>query len=167
MPISSTQRAILAGLSSILMPSVSTTSADPHSEVTLRLPCLATRTPAPATANAVAVDMLNVPLTSPPVPQVSTSASRSVPLTSSAPASVRNDSSGAAADRMASANPTISSTDSPFMFSATSSPAICASVASPRRISAITALASSRVSDSRHAATRCRQSPIMANSHER
>ncbi len=43
----------------------------------LRLPCLATRTPAPAATNAVAVEMLKVPLVSPPVPQVSTSASRS------------------------------------------------------------------------------------------
>ena len=46
----------------------------------LRLPCLATRTPAPAMTSAVAVEMLKVPLVSPPVPQVSTRASRPVPL---------------------------------------------------------------------------------------
>ena len=60
------------------------TSAEPHFELRLRLPCLATRTPAPATTNAVAVEILKVPRASPPVPQVSTSASRPVPLTSSA-----------------------------------------------------------------------------------
>ena len=66
----------------MLTPRASITSAEPHLEVTLRLPCLATRTPAPATTNAVAVEMLKVPLASPPVPQVSTKASRPVLLTS-------------------------------------------------------------------------------------
>ena len=54
-------------------PRASTTSADPHFELMLRLPCLATRTPAPAVTNAVAVEMLKVPLASPPVPLVSIS----------------------------------------------------------------------------------------------
>ena len=36
------------------------------------MPCLATGTPAPATTMAATVEMLNVPLRSPPVPQVST-----------------------------------------------------------------------------------------------
>ena len=53
----------------------------------------------------------------------------------------------AAAARMASANPTISSTVSPFMCNATSSAAICASEHSPVRISVITACASARESD--------------------
>ena len=57
------------------MPRASTTSADPHFELMLRLPCLATRTPAPATTKAVAVEMLKVPLASPPVPLVSTNES--------------------------------------------------------------------------------------------
>ena len=40
-------------------------------EETARLPCLATGTPAPATTNAVVVEMLKVCSPSPPVPQVS------------------------------------------------------------------------------------------------
>src|SRR3989475_4459459 len=68
---------------------------------------------------------------------------------------------GVAAARMASANPTISSTVSPFMCSATSRAAICASVHLPDRISAVTARASSRESDSRQSAIRCRASRIM------
>ena len=100
----------------MLTPSASITSAEPHLELMLRLPCLATRTPAPAITRAVAVEMLKVPLVSPPVPQVSTSASRPVPLRSSAsPSSSVN---GVASSRMAWAKPTISSTVSPFMCSA-------------------------------------------------
>ena len=64
----------------MLMPSVSTTSAEPQSEETERLPCLATLSPAPATTKAVAVETLKVPEASPPVPQVSISISRSVPV---------------------------------------------------------------------------------------
>ena len=53
-------------------PRASITSAEPHFELMLRLPCLATRMPAPAVTNAVAVEMLKVPQASPPVPLVST-----------------------------------------------------------------------------------------------
>jgi hypothetical protein len=137
------------------MPRASTTSAEPHFELMLRLPCLATRTPAPAVTSAVAVEILNVPLASPPVPLVSisdsmprdsaASASRPVPLTSSA--SVPRIGNGAAAPRIASANPTISSTVSPFIRSATSSAAICASLHPPASTSAITSRASFRPSD--------------------
>ena len=56
-------------------PRCSRTSAEPQRELIERLPCLATRTPAPATTNAAAVETLKVPEASPPVPQVSTSAS--------------------------------------------------------------------------------------------
>ena len=56
-------------------PRCSSTSADPQRELIERLPCFATCTPAPATTNAAAVETLNVPEASPPVPQVSTSAS--------------------------------------------------------------------------------------------
>ena len=42
-------------------PSPSSRSADPHFDVTERLPCLATRTPAPAMTKAAVVEMLNVP----------------------------------------------------------------------------------------------------------
>ena len=76
------QVAICAAGRLIFTPKASITSAEPHFEVMLRLPCLATRTPAPATTKAVAVEMLKVPLASPPVPQVSTRASRPVPLAS-------------------------------------------------------------------------------------
>ena len=54
-----------------LTPSASSTSALPHRLDTERLPCLATRTPQAATTSAAAVEMLNVPERSPPVPQVS------------------------------------------------------------------------------------------------
>ena len=61
-----------SGDNSMAIPSASRTSAEPHFELTERLPCLATRTPAPATTNAAAVEILKVPMQSPPVPQVST-----------------------------------------------------------------------------------------------
>ena len=81
----------------MLTPRASITSAEPHFELMLRLPCLATRTPAPAVTKATAVEMLKVPEASPPVPQVSTSASRPVPLTSTAsPSSVSQRRGGGA-----------------------------------------------------------------------
>src|SRR5258707_12046366 len=55
---------ILAVGKSILTPRASITSAEPHLEVMPRLPCLATRTPAPAIVSAAAVEILNVPLAS-------------------------------------------------------------------------------------------------------
>ena len=45
----------------MLTPRASTTSALPQRLEKERLPCLATRTPQPATTNAVAVEILNVP----------------------------------------------------------------------------------------------------------
>ncbi len=88
-PTCSRQAASCAVGRLIFTPNASITSAEPHFEVMLRLPCFATRTPAPATTKAVAVEMLNVPLASPPVPQVSTSASRPVPLVSEDGTSVK------------------------------------------------------------------------------
>ena len=82
MPTCFRHSAIWGGGKLMLTERASITSAEPHLEVTLRFPCLATRTPAPAATRAVAVEMLKVPLASPPVPQVSTRASRSVPLRS-------------------------------------------------------------------------------------
>ena len=142
MPISSTQRAILAGLSSILIPSVSTTSAEPHSDDMDRLPCLATLSPAPATTKAVAVDTLKVPEASPPVPAVSISISRSVPVapTSSLPP-VRTLTTFW---RMTWAKPISSSTVSPFIRRAVRKAAICASVAAPDMIASMAAAASMR-----------------------
>ena len=52
-------------------PSASNTSALPQRLDTERLPCLATRTPAPASTSAAAVETLMVPARSPPVPHVS------------------------------------------------------------------------------------------------
>ena len=71
-PTSRRHCAARSGESWMFTPSASITSAEPHFELMLRLPCLATRTPAPAVTNAVAVEMLKVPLASPPVPLVST-----------------------------------------------------------------------------------------------
>ena len=152
MPTSCRHLPTRSALTSMFTPSASITSAELHFEVALRLPCFATRTPAPATTKAVAVEMLNVPLASPPVPQVSTRASRPVPLTSSIePPAIFN---GVAASRMASAKPTISSTVSPFICSATSSPATWDCEHLPARMSAMTACASARERDSRQLATR-------------
>ena len=83
---------------------------------------------------ATVVEMLKVPALSPPVPQVSTSIPRRVRI-------------GATRCRIASAMPAISSGVSPFMRSATASPAICAGVARPARISSIASRAAAWSSD--------------------
>jgi hypothetical protein len=72
MPTSWMQAAICSGLSMMLTPSASSTSALPDFDDTPRLPCLATLAPAAATTNIVAVEMLNVCEASPPVPTMST-----------------------------------------------------------------------------------------------
>src|SRR2546425_5659951 len=152
MPTSSTQRATFCGGRSRLMPSVSTTSAEPQSEDTERLPCLATRSPDPATTNAVAVDTLKVPVASPPVPQVSISISRSVPVrpaTSSPRVRMRTT-----FWRITCAKPISSSTISPFIRSAVRNAAICAWVAAPDMIASIAAAASMRVRSRRSTRTR-------------
>ena len=88
-----------------------------------RLPCLATRQPAPAAISAAAVDTLKVGRP-PPVPAVSTRPS---------PAST-----GTASSRMARASPVISCTVSPFVRSAIRKAAVWASEASPAMISCST-----------------------------
>ena len=70
-PASARQRSTPAASRSIFTPSASRRSAEPQWLEAARLPCLATGTPAPATTIAESVEMLNVPLRSPPVPQVS------------------------------------------------------------------------------------------------
>ena len=140
MPISSIERATRSGGRSIFAPSASSTSADPQRELTERLPCFATRTPAPAITNEAAVEILNVPAASPPVPAVSTRTS----FFAARPAGKI----GVAWRRIAVAKPTTSSTVSPFMRSAVSKPAISASLARPARISSIAASASARVKSS-------------------
>src|SRR5213594_1660943 len=157
MPTSSTQRATFAGVRSRLMPSVSTTSAEPQSDDTDRLPCLATFKPAPATTKAVAVETLNVPAASPPVPHVSISISRSVPVkaaTSSPRVRTRT-----AFCRITWAKPISSSTVSPFMRSAVRNAAIWALVAAPDMIASIAAAASMRVRSRR--STRMRIASVM------
>ena len=164
MPTSSRQAARTAVGRLILTPSASMTSAEPHFELILRLPCLATRTPAPATTNAVAVEILKVPR------GVAAGAAGVDQRVAFRAADVQGGvfvkGQRLAAARMASAKPTISSTVSPFMCRATSKAAICASVALPEKISVMTARASSRVSDSRWLAMRCRASVIMGRLQE-
>ena len=74
----------------------------PHFDETARLPCFAIGTPAPATTNAVVVEMLKVRSPSPPVPQVSMQ-------------SGALGRTGVARARIARAKPVISSTVSPFI----------------------------------------------------
>src|SRR6185295_12235748 len=127
MPTASRVRPAVSGSISIFTPRAASTSALPERLETERLPCLATGTPAAATASAAAVEMLKVPRPSPPVPQVSTTPCRRCGI-------------GMARRRMAAAAPEISATASPFMRSATSSAALrvsvtCPSMSWPKRIS--------------------------------
>ena len=70
-PTSSIHCAICSAVRSRFTPNASKTSALPDLLLTLRLPCLATGRPAPATTKAAVVEILNVPALSPPVPHVS------------------------------------------------------------------------------------------------
>jgi hypothetical protein len=104
MPARSMHAFTCSGARSIFAPSASSTSALPDCDVIARLPCFATRAPAPAATNAAQVLTLNEPLASPPVPHVSSSGpSMAMRLLFS---------------RMTRAMPAISSTVSPFMRSA-------------------------------------------------
>ena len=131
MPAPSTQRATPSGARSIFTPSFSSTSAEPQSDEAARLPCLATRAPHAADTMAARVEMLKVARPSPPVPHVS----------SSAPSTWI----GVAMARAERAKPVSSSTVSPFIRSATTNPAICDGVASPRMMTSKAAAASSSV----------------------
>ena len=151
-PASSTQRATFAGGRSRLTPSVSTTSAEPHRDDTERFPCFATRSPAPATTKAVAVETLKVPAASPPVPHVSISMSRSVPVSAATSSGrVRIFTTFA---RITWAKPISSSTVSPFIRSAVRKAAICALVEAPDMIASIAAAASIRVRSRRSTSVR-------------
>mmetsp|Transcript_187 Transcript_187/g.615 ORF Transcript_187/g.615 Transcript_187/m.615 type:complete len:224 (-) Transcript_187:246-917(-) len=70
-----TQRATASGPRSTSTPSASSTSAEPQSEETERLPCLATWAPAPAQMMQAPVEMFTVPAPSPPVPTMSSTSS--------------------------------------------------------------------------------------------
>ena len=102
-PISPMQSATASGARSMRPPSASSTSADPHWLVAERLPCFATRQPAPAATKAAVVETLKVGRP-PPVPAVSTR---------SFPASTFTERS-----RSTAARPAISPTVSPFVRSA-------------------------------------------------
>ncbi len=116
------------------MPRASRTSAEPQAEVMARLPCLATRTPAAAATRAAAVEMLKLPLASPPVPQVSTNSERSKSLRGS----------WLAAMRRVLAKPAISAEVSPRAARAPRRAASSMSLAWPARMLSMSAEASER-----------------------
>src|SRR3546814_5748969 len=70
-PVRSRLSATCSGLSMILAPSSSRTSALPDEEEALRPPCLAIFTPWEADTNMAAVEILKVLEPSPPVPHIS------------------------------------------------------------------------------------------------
>ena len=76
MPASVTQRTIASGPRSSGTPMNSNRSAVPQEDDAARLPCLTTRTPAPATTIAAIVEMLTVWARSPPVPTTSTASAQ-------------------------------------------------------------------------------------------
>ena len=123
-PILSRHSVTPAGPKSIFTPASSSTSALPQTPDIALLPCFATFVPVPATTNAATVDILNVPLPSPPVPHVSTM----LPLVDTC----------CDLSRITSAIPAISSTVSPLSLSAVANAAICDGVALPSMISSIT-----------------------------
>jgi hypothetical protein len=123
------------GAAWMLTPSASSTSALPHWLDTDRLPCLAIRMPQAASTIADAVEMLNVPDRSPPVPHVSKTGPGGGAI-------------AIAFARIVCAKPTSSVGRSPFIPSPMSSPAVCAGVASPFMIAAIAAAASAVVRSS-------------------
>src|SRR4051794_10796453 len=115
-PIASMHSATAGGSSSMLAPSASSTSAEPHWLVAERLPCLAILQPAPAAMKAAVVETLKVGLP-PPVPAVSTRS----PATSTLVAS----------SLIVRARPAISATVSPLVRSAMRKPAVSVSEALP------------------------------------
>ena len=92
-------------------------SAAPDFELKFLLPCFATVTPAPATTKAVAVDILRVPIPSPPVPTMSIAPSGAFTLTHF--------------ERMTEAAAAYSITLSCLVRIAIKRPPICARVAEP------------------------------------
>src|SRR5690606_6404341 len=144
-PTSAMQRAASSGCSSIAAPSASSASALPDFEDTLRLPCLATRPPAAATTNMLAVEMLKVCEPSPPVPTMSTRWRRSATST------------GRESSRITRAAAAISSTVSFFTRSPVRIAAAITGETSPRMIWRIRSIISSW-KISRCSMVRCRAS---------
>mmetsp|Transcript_36555 Transcript_36555/g.114541 ORF Transcript_36555/g.114541 Transcript_36555/m.114541 type:complete len:229 (+) Transcript_36555:434-1120(+) len=124
-PHFSTHSATFSGSSSILMPSASSTSAEPHMDDTERLPALQVLQPAAAASTAAAVEMLMVCAPSPPVPTMS----RSLPVAGTVrqalyiPATMPEISSGVSPLRRSSARsaPTCVASAPPRMTSQASS----------------------------------------------
>ena len=135
MPASARHRSTPPASRSMVTPSASSTSAEPQCELAARLPCFATGTPAPATTIALTVEMLNVPLRSPPVPTTSTTGAGAATAFAN-PSIVR-------------ASPSTSSTVSPFVRSAIRKPPIWPGVASPAMTRRIPSAASSASRSSR------------------
>src|SRR3972149_5826692 len=154
MPISSMHPSTTSGPTWMFTPSASRTSAAPERRLTARLPCFATYAPAPATTNAVVVEMLNVLTLSPPVPTTSTR--------SSTRGLIR-----CARSRITRANPAISSTVSPFIRRAVMNAAIWAGVASPSMITPSAACASASVRFCRSTTWRIGSFRSMRNSPRR
>jgi len=135
MPASARHRSTPVASRSIFTPSASSTSADPQWLEAARFPCLATTAPAAAVTIAATVEMLNVPLRSPPVPTTSTVGA--------------GDATGVANDSIVRARPSTSSAVSPLVRSAMRNPPIWPAEASPAMIRRITSAASSVLRDSR------------------
>ncbi len=135
-PVSRRHRTASSGPSAMGTPRASSTSAAPHSDVTARLPCLATLAPAAAATSAAPDEILKVSGPPPPVPTTSTSSSRS--------ASVRG--SGVARSRITCTKPASSGASSPRVASTVSRAAISTSGTPPAKISSSAPAASSRVS---------------------
>ena len=140
-PTVSMHSATCSGVSCSATPAASSRSALPERLETARLPCLATLPPAAATTKVQAVEMLKVPVASPPVPTMSTTCSPSTftPVASS---------------RITCAAAAISSTVSPFMRRPIRNPPICAGVASPVMIRRITVVICSGVRSRRSVTVR-------------
>ncbi len=133
MPVFATQNSTPAAGRSTFTPRASSTSAEPLFDDTDRLPCLTTGTPAPVHTSAAAVEMLNVPLKSPPVPHRSMASSASTAM-------------GTAKARIVSQKATSSSCVSPRAARPTRKPAISSGRASPCMMMRSACVASSFVS---------------------
>ena len=112
-------------------PNASSTSALPTLPEIARLPCFATRAPAPANTSAATVEMLNVPASSPPVPTMSITPGPASTVTM--------------CSRMARANPASSDAVSPFTRSATKNAPTAASCMPPSSSSVMASWASAEV----------------------
>ena len=130
-PISRIAWATRSGACDTWTPNCSRTSALPHCVENDRLPCLATRTPAPATTNAATVEILKVPPPSPPVPQVSSRGSEPRPTSMIADLS-----------RIARAKPSNSSAVSPLSRRPTRNAEISGVLARPLKMTSMASRAS-------------------------